>query len=413
MPATDNAATDNAATDNGDGVTLTLQHALILLGAALVLAVYLLSLRQYPRAGGGRKAARGERVVRISPPFISEFEFDDEEGDGEQGDDEHEYAGDGDGEHEHATENARQEYDLEIAGAESRPAPRIIAAPAHEFRARKIEGFERLSQVDYWVKIFGARDVGRESALAIFHENAGAFSMPRSIHGIGIADNAWRNLEEEAEGSRFGDLVVTIQLADRNGAVTPREMMQFSELVSRLSEITGREFSFMAPVKNAIAQSRVIADFIAHFDSVFALRIRPRGAAAFDGAELHHCAQGLGLESARHHYVKCKTAGDGGQVALYTLIDAQPGGFNFENIAQHTAREVIFRTRPAHHAAPGAVFAEMAAAAGAFAARMDGVAGALDGEELSQAVVNAQRARIERAAAEMASFGIPPGCAER
>ncbi|MGR3984838.1 MAG: cell division protein ZipA C-terminal FtsZ-binding domain-containing protein [Gammaproteobacteria bacterium] len=376
------------------GITLTLQHALLLLGAALVLAVYLLSRRQYPRARG--KAARERGALRPSPPFINELESDYDED---------------------ADDDAEEEAEAERpAPPQEETMPREFAGggepPADEFCARMIEGFERVSQVDYWVKIIGRRDVGREIALGIFHENAADFSMPRSIHGVKMPDNAWRNLEEEAEGSRFGDLVITIQLADRSGAVTPREMAKFSELVSRMSEVTGREFSFMAPVENAIAQARVIADFIAHFDSEFALRIRPRSDATFAGADLHRCALELGLEAEAHHYARFQTAG-GKRAALYTLMDFERrDGFDFENIAQCSARELVFLTRPALNHAPGAVFAEMVNTARAFAARMDGAVCMRDEEELPQATVDAQRAVIEQAAAEMARFGIPAGSAE-
>ena len=167
----------------------TLQSALILLGAVVVLAIYLLSRRKYPREDA---AARVDRALRANPPFIRSGDDDE---------------------------------DAEPAEAELLETPDFAAMDAAgdgndggapgEFSAQMIEGFERVAQVDYWVKIIGARDVGREGALAIFHENAGQFTKRRGIHGLKMPDNAWRNLEDEAEGARFGDLVVTIQLADR------------------------------------------------------------------------------------------------------------------------------------------------------------------------------------------------------
>ncbi|MDA8011235.1 MAG: hypothetical protein MPJ83_02705 [Gammaproteobacteria bacterium] len=365
--------------------TFTLQSALILLGAVVVLAIYLLSRRKYPREDA---AARVDRALRANPPFIRSGDDDE---------------------------------DAEPAEAELLETPDFAAMDAAgdgndggapgEFSAQMIEGFERVAQVDYWVKIIGSRDVGREGALAIFHENAGAFTKPRGIHGLKMPDNAWRNLEDEAEGARFGDLVVTIQLADRQGAVSAEEMAAFSQLVSRLSEVTDREFFFMAPVENAIAQARVIADFIAHFDSVSMLRIRPRGEGGFPGEDLHRCALELGMECDRNSYARFKMLG-ARRVALYTLADgARHGGFDFANMRDFTAREVVFYTKPARNYTPGAVFAEMVSTAKAFAARMEG---ALEGGEAewSQIAVDERRAAIEQLAAEMARFGIPAGSEE-
>ncbi|MDA7955802.1 MAG: hypothetical protein MPK34_00990 [Gammaproteobacteria bacterium] len=363
--------------------TFTLQSALILLGAVVVLAIYLLSRRKYPREDA---AARVDRALRANPPFIRSGDDDED------------------------AEPAEAEL-LETAPPDFDEMERSASAAPGEFGAQMIEGFERVAQVDYWVKIIGSRDVGREGALAIFHENAGAFTKPRGIHGLKMPDNAWRNLEDEAEGARFGDLVVTIQLADRRGAVSAEEMAAFSQLVSRLSEVTDREFFFMAPVENAIAQARVIADFIAHFDSVSMLRIRPRGEGGFPGEDLHRCALELGMECDRNSYARFKMLG-ARRVALYTLADgARHGGFDFANMRDFTAREVVFYTKPARNYTPGAVFAEMVSTAKAFAARMEG---ALEGGEAewSQIAVDERRAAIEQLAAEMARFGIPAGSEE-
>ena len=363
--------------------TFTLQSALILLGAVLVLAIYLLSRRKYPREDA---AARVDRALRANPPFIRSDDDDED------------------------AEPAEAEL-LETAPPDFDEMERSASAAPGEFSAQMIEGFERVAQVDYWVKIIGSRDVGREGALAIFHENAGQFTKRRGIHGLKMPDNAWRNLEDEAEGARFGDLVVTIQLADRRGAVSAEEMAAFSQLVSRLSEVTDREFFFMAPVENAIAQARVIADFIAHFDSVSMLRIRPRGEGGFPGEDLHRCALELGMECDRNSYARFKMLG-ARRVALYTLADgARHGGFDFANMRDFTAREVVFYTKPARNYTPGAVFAEMVSTAKAFAARMEG---ALEGGEAewSQIAVDERRAAIEQLAAEMARFGIPAGSEE-
>lgn len=297
-----------------------------------------------------------------------------------------------------------------VFGAAAGPVSEKEAA---EFSRRPAEGFERLSQIDYWGKITGERDVGRETVLAIYRDGATGFSKARGVYGFKTAEKGWCDLEGETEGSRFTDIVMTIQLADRNGAISEREMTRFSALVSRLSEGTGREFVFMAAVESAFVQADAIAEFARHFDSVFAVNIRPQGAESFHGPTIDRCALQMGLErDDNHYYSRFKPAGKG-VVALYSLADlSDTGRFDFDDMKSFSTRGLTFFTRPAVNRSPGAVFAEMVDTAKAFASRIKGEANAPNHNDLSQEEVEATRRSIERVAAEMERLGIPAGSDE-
>ncbi len=292
------------------------------------------------------------------------------------------------------------------------PAPANETDPA-AYHPRPVPGFERLSQIDYWVKITGDRDVGRETVLALYRAAAADLTKPHGIHGFKTPDQTWRNVETEAEDSRFTDLVLTIQLADRNGAISEREMTRFSALVSRLSEGTGREFVFMAPVENAFAQADAIAGFTRHFDAVFVVNIRSRGAERFHGPAIARCAPQMGLErDDNHYYSRFKSIGKT-RVALYSLADLSDSGrFDFDNPKSFSTRGLTFFTRPAVNRSPGAVFTEMVDTARAFASRIKGEVNSPNHGDLSQEEVEATRKSIEQVAAEMERFGIAAGSDE-
>ena len=281
---------------------------------------------------------------------------------------------------------------------------------AEQFHPRAVDGFERISQIDYWAKITGARDVGRETVLAIYREGAMDLTKPHSIHGLKEPERVWCNLEDEAEDSRFADLVVTVQLADRAGAISEREMNRFSALVSKLSEGTGREFRFMTTVDNAFTQADAIAEFIDYFDSIFVVNITPQGANRFQGAAIDRTAPRMGLErDTNRYYSRFKSVGKG-RVTLYSLADrSETGRFDFDNMNFFSARGLIFFTKPAVNRSPGAVFAEMVDTAKAFASRIQGVVNSPNHDDLSQDDVETIRASIEQVAAEMERLGIPAG----
>lgn len=295
-----------------------------------------------------------------------------------------------------------------------------------QFRRRPVDGFDRLSQIDFWARISngggGARDVGRETVLAIYHDAAAGLRHAHAIHGMKMPDKAWRNLEFETEDSRFADLVVTLQLADRRGPVDAAEMTRFSNLVSKLSEGTGREFQFMTTTDNALAQAAHLAEFIAHFDSVFVVNIGPTGGGRFHGDAIDRLAPRLGLErDDNRHYSRFKQVGKE-RVRLYSLADrSDTGRFDFRDPESFSTHGLVFYTKPAVNRSPGAVFAEMVDTAKALAARMHGAVGAPNdggfggradrGEhgDLSQDDVESIRRAIEQVAADMTRAGIACG----
>lgn len=308
-------------------------------------------------------------------------------------------------------------------GAHGRAQPQPGGLPPFgaqpgRFRRRAIEGFERLSQIDFWAKITGTRDVGRETVLAIYHDGAAGLAKPLSIHGLKVPEKVWCNLEDETEDSRFADLVVTVQLADSSGAISDPEMTRFSNLVSKLSEGTGREFQFMTTTENAFAQAAAIAEFAGHFDSVFVVNISPnpgqqQGAGRFQGAAIDRYAPGMGLErDGNQYYSRFKQVGKG-RVRLYSLANrSETGRFDFHDMQSFSSHGLVFFTKPAVNRSPGAVFAEMVDTAKAFAARIQGVVDSPNHGDLSQEEVESIRRSIEQVAAEMERAGIAAGSDE-
>ena len=409
----------------GDTVTLNLQIVLAIMGVVVVLVVYLVSRRQNrvqppyrkspglaaatttntdpnpvpknPAAGKGAPGEWSEIPVPETPVYSGRSR-----------------AADG------ATTVAESEMPpppnypkdtrTPVFGAATSPR---TEGDAGEFYARPVDGFGRLSQIDYWARITGERDVGRETVLALYRKAAAGFSKSCAIHGVKSTDTAWCNVEEEAEDSRFADLIVTIQLADCDGAVSEREMARFSALVSRLSTGTGREFTLMAPVECALAQADSIAAFARHFDSVFVVNIHPEDGERFHGPAIDRYAPQMGLERDNNHYYSRFKAVGRNRVALYSLADqSDTGHFDFVHLKSFSTHGLTFFTRPAVNRSPGAVFTEMVDTARAFASRIKGTVNSPTHGDLTQEDVESIRQSIEGVAAEMERLGIPAGSDE-
>ena len=295
------------------------------------------------------------------------------------------------------------------------PAEAVEQVSERDLDLRPAPGFEKLSQIDYYVKLSGGRDVSRDSVLAIYREAAAGISKTHGLYGLRLPDKVWVDIENEPEEARFGDLVMTVQLADRNGPMSHDYMTRFAGMVSKLSESTGRGFSFMAPIECAQQQAMAIDRLRRKFDSIFVLYIKPKDDEYFDGTLVERFANQIGLTptgDTSGFYARYKPV-DKQKVCLYSMSNLTDSGeFDFANMRGARMQGVAFFTRPAVNCLPGAVFAEMVDTAKAFASRIKGELIAPDYHDLSNDNIESVRRSIDQVASEMASYGITPGSPE-
>ena len=276
-----------------------------------------------------------------------------------------------------------------------------------------VQGFHKVSQIDYWAKITGDKDISRESVLAQYAHAASNIRKPTKIHGVRLPDKSWCNLETASEESRFGDLVVTLQLADAIGPVVEEDIDKFMALIANLSAGTGREFSFITSAENALKQARCIDEFSRRYDTVFVVNIKPLDAEYLDGGSILRYATQLCLEQGEDAFFVRNKSVSAKKGCLYCLADLSDSGkFDFENMKNLKTRGVTFFTRPAVNRSPGAVFSEMVDAAKVFSAKINGVVVAPNSDTLSADDIERIRASIEKVAAEMEAAGLSPGSDE-
>ncbi len=287
--------------------------------------------------------------------------------------------------------------------------------PEPNTRLQPAPGFERLSQIDYYVKLSGGKDVSRDSVLAVYREAAAGISKAHSLHGLRLPDKVWVDVENQSEETRFADLVITIQLADCDGPLVREDLVRFSNMVSKLSESTGRGFSFMTPMECAEQQAAIIDRLRQQFDSIFVLNVRPLEDETFDGAEVERFATHIGLtptSDTRGFFTRFKLV-EKQKVRLYSIANMSDSGqFDFATVRGTWLNGVTFFTHPAVNRMPGAVFSEMVDAAKVFASRVKGEMIAPGYEELSNESILTIRRSIEEVAKEMESYGIVPGSPE-
>ena len=304
----------------------------------------------------------------------------------------------------------RQAQSNDASTGQTSPATVVGARRAYNYP--NIDGFERVCQIDYWARLHSDHDIGREAVLAQFREARATLTKHNRLLGLKLPEKRWCDLEQESEDARFGDIIVTLQLADQKGPVNETELEQFLKLIGYLAEGTNRNFALMAPLENALQQARTISDFIRCYDYVFTVMVKPRQTDYLDGAAINLYATQLGLErSANNYFVRNKSMSN--KVCLYSLANMSDSGeFDFDELSDFTTSGVIFFTKPAVNRSPVAVFSEMVDAAKVFAGRIKGEVVDLDNKELSQEYINQIRSSIAQVTRDMETYGMASGSDE-
>ena len=95
-------------------------------------------------------------------------------------------------------------------------------------------------RIDYWARLPGTSLVSRDTALAVFREHEIDLQRPRTIHGRTEPGNVWLDLATASADEVFLDLIVSLQMADRDGSVTESELTRFNNLAYYMSESLNR-----------------------------------------------------------------------------------------------------------------------------------------------------------------------------
>ena len=279
------------------------------------------------------------------------------------------------------------------------------------FEYPEIHGFNRLGQIDYWVRFHGGGDIDKETLEAQYEDLFNTLGKPTRLHGIRTSDQAWINVLGSNRGARFVTLIVSLQLVDSAGAITRNELNRFTSMVTQFSERMGKDITFMAPLESALEQATALSEYVKLFDSPSMVLVVPeKEDYSIHGREIDLCASQLGLEAYKtNYYVRTKII-QKNKMLLYGVANmSDEGTFDFQNMENLHSPGLVFFFRPLFHQAPGSVLSEMVSTAKSFAGRIGAKAITPEGEELTVAMTAKIRADIEKQSREMTVCGLKSG----
>lgn len=209
--------------------------------------------------------------------------------------------------------------------------------------------------------------VSGEAALAAMPATRRAGSKPLAVEGLNALNRQW---ETPAAGQRYTAFQVSVQLANRSGALNEIEFSEFVVIAQRFCDAVNGTPDFPDMLEE-VARARELDQFASGHDAQLGFTLRARSAAWSPGYVQQHAAR-LGFVAGSMP----------GRMVLSASVAAMPPvlGLSFdtqaalaEDPAQAAIREVSLALDVAHVDRGEQPFVRLREAASALALAMDGV----------------------------------------
>ena len=127
----------------------------------------------------------------------------------------------------------------------------------------------------------------------LFRKHDFKFHRKVHIYGLNELTDMWRDIEFELPSARFTELGVSIQLADREGAMSKKELHDFQQMVLEFTNSYDAPFEFSMDLDDALAQAAALDKLGRRYDSMAVLNVVPRAKTGFRMADIESCARDL------------------------------------------------------------------------------------------------------------------------
>ncbi len=259
-------------------------------------------------------------------------------------------------------------------------------------------------------RINNAEPIEQQGLLALFRKHDFKFHRKVHIYGLNQLTDMWRDIEFEMPSARFVELGVSIQLADREGAMTQKELHDFQQMVLEFTNEYDAPFEFSMNIDNALKQALALDQIGRRYDSMAVLNVVPKSKAGFRMADIESCARDL-MMSTDKNGIFMKTHGQKNNITVLYRLACTDGSGQFgissgSNTSVHDL--VVYMNVPATED-PEMVFQEMVKDANSLATWLDGKVVDRQGRGMTQRSYSLLMQQVSDIAFSMQQDGFTPG----
>lgn len=252
--------------------------------------------------------------------------------------------------------------------------------------------------------------IEQQGLLSLFRKHDFKFHRKVHIYGLNQLTDMWRDIEFELPSARFTELGVSIQLADREGAMSQRELHDFQQMVLEFTNAYDAPFEFSMQIDEALKQALALDQIGRRYDSMAVLNVVPKAKAGFRMADIESCARDL-MMSTDKNGIFMKTLGSKNNISVLFRLACTDGSGQFGISSGTTAPVhdlVVYMNVPATKD-PEMVFQEMVKDANSLATWLEGKVVDRNGRIMTQRSYSMLMQQVSDIAFSMQQDGFIPG----
>ena len=259
-------------------------------------------------------------------------------------------------------------------------------------------------------KVKNSESIEQHDLLALLRQYDFKFHRKVHLYGLNELTDMWRDIEFELPTARFVELGISIQLADRDGAMSKRELHDFEQMTLAFSNQYDAPFEFSMEAEDTLNQAAILDQIARRYDSMAVLNIIPRTKSGFKVADIESCARDLSMTLDKNG-VFLKTKGVRNNLSVLYRLTCTDGAGHFgldrtKNSPIHDL--VIYMNVPATEV-PERVFTSMVEDASNLATWLDGRVVDRKGKVMTQRSYSVLTQKISDIAFSMQEDGLMPG----
>jgi len=252
--------------------------------------------------------------------------------------------------------------------------------------------------------------IEQQGLLGLFRKHDFKFHRKVNIYGLNQLTDMWRDIEFELPSARFTELGVSIQLADRDGAMSQKELHDFQQMVLEFTNVYDAPFEFSMGIDDALKQALALDQIGRRYDSMAVLNVVPKSKAGFRMADIESCARDL-MMSTDKNGIFMKTIGSKNNISVLFRLACTDGTGQF-GISSGTSTPVndlvVYMNVPATKD-PEMVFQEMVRDANSLATWLEGKVVDRNGRVMTQRSYSMLMQQVSDIAFSMQQDGFTPG----
>ena len=314
--------------------------------------------------------------------------------------------------------------DLDLAGdnraSEVKAEPLVGGLPLDEALTKRAMGTAQTLpseigkqplKIDYWARLPGVAPVSRDAALAVFREYEIDLQRPRALHGRTQLGSVWFDLERAPADEVFSDLIVSLQMADRDGAVTESELTRFNNLTYYMSETLNRSLQFDMTVEEALPEAERLSRFCQEFDLLAVIYIEPPPGKGFLGPEVARALDRAGMRLGKDdmfHLYDPRT----GKSRFSLANRSEAGTVSYDELESGILRGLVLFLNVPTVPRPSQTFSDLISVANYVSTELGGALVDPQKGRLAEAQFDSISKQIRSLELSMKRYGIDPGSEE-